>query len=203
MAGWDDVVDPLFTGATEGDSERSIFAIRGSLDGEQAEEFTQDREQYIGLMVGEEEFLVPIAAINEIIMLSLVKYVPGSHRYVEGVFNLRGAILPALNVRKMMGLARHEPTLSTRIVIVRQPDPPEMVVGLIVDAITYVVNLHPGEIEPQNLSGSKGLGAELLGNISKQGDKVNGILDINKIVLAAGGDRMSSLGEAESEEDAA
>lgn len=157
-----------------------IFAIRGNLDGETEEEFTE-KEQFIGLKIANEEFYLPIAIVNEIVMLIPITFVPQSGRLIEGVINLRGTILPAINLRKMMGVPKGDVTPATRIIIVRHND---MMIGLIVDGITYVRSLYPSEIEVQTLPG-KSTGAELITRISKSGDAITGILDIVKIVTTA------------------
>jgi purine-binding chemotaxis protein CheW len=169
----------------------SLFAIHGDLDGEQRGEF-QEREQFIGLKIGAEEFLLPIAAVREIIMLPPITFVPNCQEFVDGVINLRGTILPALNMRKMMACARGEPTKDARIIIVRCDG---VTFGLIVDGITYVVALLPAEVEAQNLPG-KGTGTEFIGQVAKQGPKVLGILDLQR-VLKQTGDVLAAAGDAD------
>lgn len=154
-----------------------IFAIRGNLDGAEDGADYYELRQFIGLMIENEEFLLPIEVMNEIIMIRYMTYVPGSPQFVEGVINLRGRILPAINLRDMMRHKTMAPTSASRIIIANHEDD---VVGLIVDGITYVVTLNPDQIEDTTLS--KGHGAELLTGISKRGDVVNGILDIGKVV---------------------
>ena len=176
-----------------GATKESIFAIHGDLDGEKQEEF-QERERFIGLIVGSEEFLLPISAVREIIMLSPITFVPNAPPFVDGVINLRGSIIPAVNMRKMMGLPRGEATgvargnqasapTSARIIIVRFEG---ITFALIVDGITYVIALLPSDIETQSLPG-KSSGAEFIGSVSKQGSKICGILDLQRILMQTGG----------------
>jgi purine-binding chemotaxis protein CheW len=162
-------------------AQSSIFAIHGDLDGEQRGEF-QEREQFIGLIIGPEEFLLPIAAVREIIMLPPITFVPNCQEFVDGVINLRGTILPALNMRKMMAFPRGEATKDARVIIVRHEG---VTFGLIVDGITYVVALLPSEIETQSLPG-KGTGAEFIAQVAKHGRKVCGILDLQRVLKQAG-----------------
>lgn len=159
----------------------SIFSIRGDLDGELAEGFTE-RAQFIGMLIDEEEFLLPISVVSEIVMLKPITYVPESPRYIEGVFNLRGQILPAINIRKMMGLERGRTTPASRLIIAKHQ---ELMVGILVDSITYVCALLPSEIEQRSLSGKSG--AELITQISKIGTKITGILDLDRILSIASG----------------
>ncbi len=181
---------------SQGDENRDIygvvardglFSIKGDLDGHKEEDF-QEREQFIGLIVGAEEFLMPIAQVREIIMLTPITFVPNAPTMVDGVINLRGNIIPAINMRKLMGTPRGEPTGATRIIITRCED---ITFGILVDGITYVVQLLPSEIEHQSLPG-KGTGAEFIGGISKQGNKINGIIDLQRILKAAAGDALAS-----------
>lgn len=160
--------------------DEGLFTIRGNLDGELEQEYIE-KEQFIGLKIDQEEFFLPIAVVNEIVMLQPVTFVPQSGTYIEGVMNLRGRILPAINLRKMMGLNKGKATTSTRIIIAQIND---IMVGLIVDAITYVISLLPSEIEVQTLP-SKLAGADLISRISKSGNNIKGILDLGKIVLVS------------------
>ena len=159
-----------------------IFAIRGDLDGTKESADYSELKQFIGLLIEGEEFLLPIEVMNEIIMINHMTYVPAGPRYVEGVINLRGRIIPAINLRNMMGQKTLPPTNISRIIIANQGDE---AVGLIVDGITYVVTLNPDQIEEQTLG--KGSSAELIRGISKRGEVVNGILDIGKVIQEIGG----------------
>jgi len=167
----------VFTGTNS-----SMFAIHGELDGEKVGEF-QEREQFIGLFVGKEEFLLPIASVREIIMLPPITYVPNSSEFVDGVINLRGTILPAVNMRKVLDIPRGEKTVNSRIVIGRHEG---ITFGMIVDGITYVVALLPTEIEHQMMPG-KGSGAEFISSMSKQGPKICGILDLARVLKHVAG----------------
>ena len=172
------------------EDDAGIFAIRGSLDGELEEEYSE-KEQFIGLKIEDEEFYLPIAIVSEIVMLLPITFVPQSGRFIEGVINLRGTILPAINLRKMMNLPKGEVSPATRIIIVRHLD---MHIGVIVDAITYVISLYPSEIEDQSLPG-KTTGSDLISRISKNGDKVTGIIDITKVFYAAGDGKLNLDGD--------
>ena len=165
-----------------------IFAIRGDLDGTTDSDDYSKIRQFIGLMIHQEEFLLPIDLVDEIIILNHLTYVPSAPPFVEGVINLRGTILPAVNLRSMMGLPSLPPTAATRIIITHWEG---IQLGIIVDGITYVVSLSTNQAEFQNLGG-RGSSAALIGGISKRGDKVNGILDLSKVVLAITGAKQES-----------
>jgi purine-binding chemotaxis protein CheW len=164
------------------DSEHSMFAIRGDLDGGKDNQDFTAVKQFIGLLLGKEEFLLPIEVTNEIIMMNQLTFVPRAPRFIEGVINLRGTILPAVNLRKMMGLPNVEPTLQSRIIVAHYE---EVTVGLIVDGITYVISLNEDQLQQQALPG-RGNGSELISTISKRGNQVNGVIDIAKLLAETG-----------------
>ena len=159
-----------------------MFSIRGDLDGgKDSHDFTAIR-QFIGLLIGKEEFLLPIEVTNEIIMMNQLTFVPRAPKFIEGVINLRGTILPAINLRKMMGLTNEVPTLASRIIVAHYE---EVMIGLIVDGITYVISLNEDQLQQQTLP-SRGNGSELISTISKRGNQVNGILDVAKVLAETG-----------------
>ena len=162
--------------------ENSMFTVRGGLDGgEVVQEFSITR-QFIGLLIDKEEFLLPIEVTNEIIMMHQLTFVPRAPRFIDGVINLRGTILPAINLRKMLGVPSTQFNGQCRIIIARCDN---VTVGLIVDGITYVVTLNQDQLQIQSLS-TKGTGSELISMISKRGNQVNGVLDIAKILSETG-----------------
>jgi purine-binding chemotaxis protein CheW len=162
-----------------GDSahQNSIFAVRGNLDGAQTVSDFNDLKQYIGLIVAGNEFLMPVAVVNEIIMMNHITYVPNSPQYIEGVINLRGKIVPALSLRNVIGYENAAPTSASRIIITSFEN---CMIGLIVDGITYVISLTSEQIDAQSVL-FNGHGAELINGIAKRGNQVTGILDIGKI----------------------
>lgn len=163
------------------DIENSMFSVRGELGGPKEAEFVPYK-QFIGLLIAGEEFLLPIEVTNEIIMMHGLTFVPRAPKFVEGVINLRGTILPAINLRKMLGVNDAQFHGQCRIIIARCE---KVTVGLIVDGITYVVALSQDQLQNQSLH-TKGTGSELISMISKRGNQINGVLDIAKILAETG-----------------
>lgn len=164
------------------DLDNSMFTVRGELDGGQTAQDFSNIRQFIGLLLDKEEFLLPIEVTNEIIMMHQLTFVPRAPRYIDGVINLRGTILPAINLRKMQGIPDAQFNGQCRIIVARWEN---VTVGLIVDGITYVVTLTQDQLQMQGLT-SKGTGSELISMISKRGNQINGVLDIAKILAATG-----------------
>jgi|GEM_PF-185004 len=189
---------PIGTTSDFGETnEKGMFSIRGQLDGELSEDFVE-RERHIGLFIGKEEFLLPIAPVEEIIMLPPITYVPQGPKYVDGVINLRGVILAAINMRRLMGLSKGQVTNASRIIVVKEG---EHWFGLIVDGISFVVSPLPQEIEPAKLTSARS-GTELISGICKHNNKITGVLDLQKILVAAAGGKLTSPEEESAEESA-
>ena len=173
-----------------------FFALRGDLDGERQEEYSEF-EQLIGLHVEAEEFLLPISEISEILMLTPITYVPRSPKYIEGVINLRGIIIPTINLRKLAGHSRGKQTQNTRIIVVKYT---EMLFGLIVDGITYVQSLAPNEIDHQSLP-LKNSNIDVITKIAKKDNSIRGILDVGKIIELSAEGKLTDDKNSEDDED--
>jgi len=102
-------------------------------------------ELFVVFFLGEEEFAVSIDSVREIIRLPAIVRVPRAPHYVEGVINIRGEILPVINMRKKLGLSEEERSGRNRIVVV---DLKGVSTGLIVDAVREVRKIDTEQIAP-------------------------------------------------------
>jgi purine-binding chemotaxis protein CheW len=160
--------------------ELGFFSPRGNLDGELDVDF-KEKERFIGFKIMDEIFYLPIANVSEIIMLLPITYVPRSMEFIEGIINVRGTIVPTINLRKMMGYSRTDATMSSRIIIVRSE---KAFAGLLVDGITVVASFAQSEIELQSLP-TKNPNVDIITRVTKIDGKINGILDSTKILDCA------------------
>ena len=94
--------------------------------------------------LADEYYGVDIAAVDSIIETQTITAVPRSPEFVEGVTNLRGVVLPVIDLRKRFGLESSELTKQTRIVVVEIDG---MAVGMVVDAVTEVIRIQEESIE--------------------------------------------------------
>ncbi|MDA8432249.1 MAG: chemotaxis protein CheW [Nitrospiraceae bacterium] len=102
------------------------------------------REHHLVTFTLGEEYGVPIHQVQEIIRVSGVTKVPNSPSYMDGVINLRGRVLPVLNLRKRLRLAGKEPSKASRIIVTEVGD---TVIGLLVDGVSHVVKMPPESVE--------------------------------------------------------
>jgi purine-binding chemotaxis protein CheW len=105
--------------------------------------------QVVGFRIGRETFGLPIATVREIVRVPEITSVPNVPDYVEGVINLRGRIIPVIDLRKRFGQKMLEPDKRNRIVVVEVEN---RSIGLLVHSASEVLKVPPSEVEsPQNV----------------------------------------------------
>jgi len=100
--------------------------------------------QLVVFALGGEEYGVPITLVQEIIRYAAPRPIPGSPSHVEGVINLRGRIIPVVDLRSRLGVPGDRPA-QAKIVIVEMPEP---TVGIVVDEVREVLTVAAGRCEP-------------------------------------------------------
>jgi purine-binding chemotaxis protein CheW len=101
--------------------------------------------QLVSFHVGEEEFGLDILRVQEIIRIQPLTRVPNLPDYIDGVFNLRGKVIPVIGLRRRLGLDKQSADKQTRIVVV---DVHNQTLGFIVDSVSEVLRIHSGTVEP-------------------------------------------------------
>ncbi|MEA3523900.1 MAG: chemotaxis protein CheW, partial [Campylobacterota bacterium] len=104
-----------------------------------------DVVQLVGFVVGDEEYSVPILTIQEIIKPIAWTRVPQTPAYVLGVFNLRGSVIPLIDLRAKFGLGSINHTDDTRFIVIRHEDE---VAGFVIDRLTEAIRLSKSSIGP-------------------------------------------------------
>jgi len=157
----------------------STFAIRGDLDGAKEGQDFDNLHQFIGLLIGSEEFLLPINVMNEINMVNQITYVPGAPQFVEGVINLRGQIIPIIDLRKRFDMAPNESRQTAKILIVELE---KNQVGMIVDNVSEVMRFYVDEIEKAPAMFSANIDSQYIQGVAKLEGKLIILLDIEKLL---------------------
>ena len=101
--------------------------------------------QMVGFKVDREFFGVPIEKVKEIVRVPEITHVPDAPEFVEGVINLRGKIVPVVDMRKRLGVKSSEHSRASRVLIL---DMEKGVVGLIVDSASEILKISDEAIEP-------------------------------------------------------
>ncbi|MEE9431288.1 MAG: chemotaxis protein CheW [Melioribacteraceae bacterium] len=144
--------------------------------------------QLVSFKVGEAEFGVDILKVQEINKMMELTIVPNTPEYVVGVVNLRGRIIPILNLRSRLGLPVKEYDLETRIIVVEMED---RTIGFIVDEVKEVIRIPKSITEPAPDIVS-GIDSDYITAIGKMEDRLLILLDLTKILS---NNEMDSLGE--------
>jgi purine-binding chemotaxis protein CheW len=138
-----------------------------------------DKElQVVGFRIGRETFGLPISIVREIVRVPDITAVPNAPDYIEGVINLRGRIIPVVDLRKRFGEKSFEVNKKNRIVVVELES---RLVGLIVNSASEVLRISPSEIdEPHNVFREGEL--NYITGIGKLNGRLVILLDLNRLL---------------------
>ncbi|AYO30488.1 chemotaxis protein CheW [Biomaibacter acetigenes] len=134
--------------------------------------------QFVEFKLGEEEYGVDILQVKTIERMMPVTRVPKAPSFVEGVINLRGEIVPVIDLKKRFDLPPGQITDNTRIIIVTLED---ITVGMIVDSATEVIQLPQEAIEPAPTI-TNGIDSNFLDGVGKLDGKLLILLNLSKVL---------------------
>lgn len=136
--------------------------------------------QFVMFELGEETYGMKIECVAEIIRMQAVTKMPKSLDFVEGVINLRGKVIPIVDLKKQFNLGETQDTKDIRIIVVEMKDE---IVGLLVERVSEVFSLDEEKIEPPSRMVSR-VNTEFIQGIGKWNDQLIIILDPEKILVA-------------------
>ncbi len=140
-----------------------------------------DTRQYLTFQLGEEVFALDVSHVREILEFTTVTKVPKTPDYMRGVINLRGSVVPVLDMRLKFGLTEIEKTVNTCIIVVEVTCEGETtVIGALVDSVQEVFELEHDQIEPAPKIGTQ-LKTGFVKGMGKKDDRFIILLDIDKV----------------------
>lgn len=140
--------------------------------------------QYLTFKLAEEIFAFDVAKVREILELTTITKVPQTPEFMRGVINLRGSVVPVIDLRLNFGMTRTEQTINTCIIVVEVNLEEEIIVlGVLADSVQEVVEMEPESIEPPPQLGTR-LNTKFIKGMGKVGNDFVMILDIDKIFSA-------------------
>ncbi|UCN00955.1 chemotaxis protein CheW [Sulfurimonas sp. SWIR-19] len=136
-----------------------------------------DVVQLVGFVIGDEEYAVPILSIQEIIKPFPWTRVPQVPKYVLGVFNLRGSVIPLIDLRTKFGLPPKKQSEETRFIVMRNGSD---VAGFVIDRLTMAIRIKKENVgpPPDTVNGDD----TIIDGVGKQADKIITILKVNKLL---------------------
>jgi purine-binding chemotaxis protein CheW len=134
--------------------------------------------QLVSFLLDHEEYGVEVLKVREIIRMVTITHMPNTPPYVEGIINLRGKVIPIISMRNRFGLNDAEKDHQTRIMIM---DAGGELVGFTVDAVSEVIRVSAGEIQPSPSVASGGVDQEYIAGVINHGDRLLVLLNFDNM----------------------
>ncbi|MBI5537703.1 MAG: chemotaxis protein CheW [Deltaproteobacteria bacterium] len=142
--------------------------------------------KYMTFKLANEEYGLEILKVREIIGLMDITRVPRTREFIRGVINLRGKVIPVVDLRLKFDMDRIEATDQTVIIVVQyRTEGQDYTMGILVDEVLEVLSIAPDQIEPPPDFGSGALDTDFILGIGKAEKRVIFLLDIGKVLSAA------------------
>lgn len=153
---------------------------------DQAVQAMADKEgKYLTFSLAGEEYGIGILKVKEIIGMMPITVVPQTPSYIKGVINLRGKVIPVIDLRLKFSIAAAEFTERTCIIVVEITAAGRTILmGIVVDSVSEVLNIKAADIEATPSFGTK-LDTEYILGMAKSGGSIKILLDIDKILSSA------------------
>jgi purine-binding chemotaxis protein CheW len=137
--------------------------------------------QYLTFKLDDEVFALDITKVREVLDFTTVTKVPRTPEFMRGVINLRGSVVPVVDLRLKFGMTKTEKTVNTCVIIVEVAvDNETTVLGALADSVQEVMDLEPDHIEPAPKIGTR-LNTEFIKGMGKRDSNFIIILDVDKI----------------------
>jgi purine-binding chemotaxis protein CheW len=133
--------------------------------------------QLVGFKLGDEDFAVDISRVQEINRMLKITKVPNSQEFVEGVVNLRGKIVPVVNLRERLGFPKKEEDAKTKIIVTEINN---SLIGFIVDEVREVIRISKDIIE-QTPTIASSIEKDLINGVAKLEDRILILLNIENL----------------------
>lgn len=146
-----------------------------------SEEYGGELIQLVSFNLEKEEYGINVLMVREIIRMLNITRVPNTPQYVEGVINLRGKVIPIINLRKKFDLMETEYDKRTRIMVMEVVGE---LMGFIVDEVSEVIRISDKEIQPPPPVVSSGIEQECMAGVINQAERLLVLLDLEKMFSA-------------------
>jgi len=166
-----------------------------AMSAEEMAENTAGTNQYLTFTLGDEDFALDIVKVREVLDYTTITKVPRMPEFLRGVINLRGNVVPVIDLRYKLGMGAINQSVDTCVVIVEIMIDDEMThMGALADSVKEVIDLDPSQISPPPKLGIS-INNEFIRGMGKQGEKFLIILDIDKVLTSDEIDVVQKTGE--------
>jgi purine-binding chemotaxis protein CheW len=141
--------------------------------------------QYLTFKLGEEIFALDVAEVREILDFASITKVPMTPPFMRGVINLRGSVVPVMDLRLKFNMSETQKTVDSCIIVVEMTmDGDDVVIGILADGVQEVIDLEPGQIEPAPRIGTQ-MNTEFIQGMGKYHGTFMMILNVDRIFSTA------------------
>ncbi len=160
------------------------------LDDDMDEEMEDTQEdKYLTFVLNREEYGIEIKHVIEIIGIQNITSIPDMPHYIKGVINLRGKVIPVMDVRMRFNISEQAYNERTCIIVITVS---EQLVGLIVDEVSEVLDIPKTSVEPSPKV-NKGEGSKFVQGMGKIGDAVKILLNVDKLLFEEDLEKIAAL----------
>jgi purine-binding chemotaxis protein CheW len=146
-------------------------------------EITETR-QYLTFKLGDEVYATDVAKVREVLDFTTITKIPRTPDFMSGVINLRGNVVPVVDLRLCFEMSKTEKTVNTCVVVVEmQLDGESTVIGALADSVEEVIDLEPEQIQPAPKIGTQ-IRTDFIKGMGKRDTQFIMILDIDRIFSA-------------------
>ncbi len=150
--------------------------------------------QYLTFKLSDEVFALDVAKVREVLDFTNITKVPRTPEFMRGVINLRGSVVPVIDLRLAFGMAATERTVNTCIIVVEvRLETETLVVGALADSVEEVVDIEPDQIQPAPAIGAS-VRTEFIQGMGRRESGFVMILDIDKVFSAEELETLQSAG---------
>lgn len=135
--------------------------------------------QYLTFLINTEEYLIGLVNVTEIIGIQKITHVPETPNYIKGVINLRGRVIPVMDVRLRFGLEKMDYNERTCIIVLSVD---ELILGVVVDMVSDVISVQEDDIESSANYG-KSSRKHFVRGMAKVGDSVKMVIDVHELLF--------------------
>ena len=143
-----------------------------------------DTRQYLTFKLGDEVFATDVSKVWEVLDFTAVTKIPRTPDFMSGVINLRGSVVPVVDLRLCFAMSKTEKTVNTCIVVVEMLlDGESTIIGALADSVEEVIDLEPDQIQPAPRIGTQ-IRTDFIQGMGKRDSQFIMILDIDRVFSA-------------------
>lgn len=146
---------------------------------EEVENIDTQKDKYLTFHIGKEDYAIAISFVTEIIGMLKITEVPQTPNYIKGVINLRGKVIPVMDIRLRFGMPAREYDERTCVIVVQFKD---NIVGLVVDTVSEVLDI-PEENVENTQSFNQSADNNFICGMGKVGERIKMVIDVNALLF--------------------